>query len=124
AVTYGGIGMAAGHEMTHGFDTSGALFDEKGNARSWWTPSTFKKYLSKTMCFVREYSNFTVLNGVYHLRGRQTLNENIADNGGLRIAYLAYENWIKENGNDFALPGKLSSLTSKQLFFISFSQVS
>ncbi|PIK43744.1 putative endothelin-converting enzyme 1 [Apostichopus japonicus] len=79
----------------------------------------FPKFEEQTQCFVEQYSKYKVDNK--NVEGRKTLGENIADNGGLKSAFLAYEEWVHENGNEKALPGV--GLTSKQLFFLGFAQV-
>ncbi|XP_031552960.1 endothelin-converting enzyme 1-like [Actinia tenebrosa] len=118
AINFGSIGMATGHEITHGFDASGAMYNKDGNVKLWWTKDTLQKFEKKTKCMEKQYSKFLVYG--HHLNGKQTLNENIADNGGLRIAYEAYSKWLQTQGPDLTLP--TISLTPKQLFFLSFSQ--
>jgi endothelin-converting enzyme/putative endopeptidase len=88
ATNYGHIGAVVGHELTHGFDDEGAKFDAQGNLHDWWTPEDKKKFEAKTDCLANEYSQFTAVDDV-HVNGRLTLGENTADNGGLRLAYMA-----------------------------------
>ena len=88
ATNYGHIGAIVGHELTHGFDDQGAKFDAKGNLHDWWTPEDKKKFEEKTGCIVDEYSQFTAVDDV-KVNGKLTLGENTADNGGLRLAYIA-----------------------------------
>ena len=88
AVNFGGIGMVIGHELTHGFDDSGRQFDAEGNLKDWWTEQDGKEFEKRAACFVEEYSAFTAVGDV-KVNGELTLGENAADNGGLRIAYMA-----------------------------------
>ncbi len=88
AVDYGSIGVIVGHELTHGFDDQGRKFDADGNLKEWWTKSDGEKFEKLADCFVNEYSSFYVLPDL-HLNGKLTLGENTADNGGMRLAYLA-----------------------------------
>jgi putative endopeptidase len=94
AVNFGAIGAAIGHELTHGFDDQGRKFDAKGNLADWWTEQDAKEFEKRASCLADEYSAFTVADGV-HLNGRLTLGENTADNGGVRIAYMALEDSLK-----------------------------
>ncbi len=88
AVNYGHIGAVVGHELTHGFDDEGRQFDANGNLKDWWTESDAKQFDEKADCEVKEYGDFTVAGGV-KVNGKLTLGENTADNGGLRLAYIA-----------------------------------
>jgi endothelin-converting enzyme/putative endopeptidase len=88
ATNYGHIGAVVGHELTHGFDDQGAKFDAAGNLHDWWTPEDKKKFEEKTGCIDAEYSGFTAVDDV-KVNGKLTLGENTADNGGLRLAYIA-----------------------------------
>ena len=94
AVNFGSIGVVIGHEMTHGFDDEGSQFDGKGNLREWQTPEDRKAFTERTDCEVKEYSGFESAPG-QNLNGKLTLGENTADNGGLRIAYLALMNTLQ-----------------------------
>ncbi len=89
AVNYGAIGAIIGHEISHGFDDKGSLYDEKGNLRTWWTAEDRARFEAKTKLLVAAYSAFSPVKG-YNLNGELTLGENIADNSGLEIAYKAY----------------------------------
>ena len=126
ALNYAAIGSVIGHEISHGFDNNGRKRDKKGLLRSWWNNSTVTKYLERAQCFIDQYNNFSVpeLAGmdVTHLNGTKTLGENIADNGGLRQAYRAYQNYIRFNGPEPQLPG-LEKYTMEQLFFIAFANI-
>jgi endothelin-converting enzyme/putative endopeptidase len=94
AVNYGAIGGVIGHELTHGFDDQGRQYDAQGNLRDWWTAEDGKKFQERATCMEKEYDSFTVKDPAnpdkpIHLNGRLTLGENAADNGGLRISYMA-----------------------------------
>lgn len=116
AVNYGGIGAVIGHEMTHGFDDQGRKFDGDGNLRDWWTAQDGAEFEKRAACISNEYSGFTSVADV-NLNGKLTLGENSADNGGLRVAYLALENTLK--GKKDTVDG----LTPEQRFFVGFAQV-
>src|SRR3954470_23071887 len=88
-VNFGGAGAVIGHELTHGFDDQGRQFDARGNLKDWWTPADAKAFEDRAQCFVDEYGNFSPVEDV-KLNGKLTLGENTADNGGLRIALMAY----------------------------------
>src|SRR3954470_10447103 len=89
AVNYGGAGGVIGHELTHGFDDQGRKFDAQGNLRDWWTPADGANYEQRATCVADQYSGYTVT-GDTKINGRLTLGENTADNGGLRLALMAY----------------------------------
>nr|XP_034989118.1 endothelin-converting enzyme-like 1 isoform X1 [Zootoca vivipara] len=118
SLNYGGIGTIIGHELTHGYDDWGGQYDRHGNLMHWWTDSSYSKFLKKAECIVNLYDNFTVYN--QRVNGKHTLGENIADMGGLKLAYYAYQKWVRENGPENPLhPLKY---THEQLFFIAFAQ--
>ncbi|XP_063350410.1 endothelin-converting enzyme 2b isoform X2 [Pelmatolapia mariae] len=119
ALNFGGIGVVMGHELTHAFDDQGREYDKEGNLRPWWQNSSVEAFRQRTECMVDQYSRYTV-NGE-HINGKQTLGENIADNGGLKAAYHAYRSWIQGNGDEKRLPAV--NLTNDQLFFVGFAQV-
>ncbi|KFV78037.1 Neprilysin [Struthio camelus australis] len=122
SLNYGGIGMVIGHEITHGFDDNGRNFNENGDLIDWWTEESAHNFKEQSQCMVYQYGNFSWdLAGGQHLSGINTLGENIADNGGVRQAYKAYENFVKKNGNEKLLPGL--EMNHKQLFFLNFAQV-
>lgn len=108
-----------GHELTHAFDDQGREYDKEGNLRPWWQNSSVEAFRQRTECMVDQYGRYTV-NGE-HINGKQTLGENIADNGGLKAAYHAYRSWIQGNGDEKRLPAV--NLTNDQLFFVGFAQV-
>jgi endothelin-converting enzyme/putative endopeptidase len=119
AVNYGHMGAVVGHELTHGFDDAGAKFDAKGNLTDWWTPEDQKKFARRTACFVDEYSHFTAVNDV-KVNGKLTLSENIADNGGVRLAYMALMARATLSGIDLNL--KSDGYTQAQQFFLGAAQ--
>ncbi|XP_065222386.1 endothelin-converting enzyme homolog isoform X2 [Planococcus citri] len=122
AMNYGSIGMVIGHELTHGFDNTGKHFDEFGRINKWWSKSTEEEYQKRAKCFIHEYDSYN--KGVIRLKnalnGTITLNENIADNGGVQLAYYAYKNYVKRYGPEQLLP-RLKYFTPDQLFFLSFA---
>ncbi|XP_031553864.1 neprilysin-like [Actinia tenebrosa] len=117
-LNYGGIGMVIGHEITHGFDGTGRLFDKDGNYKTWWSDESNQNFLQRASCLVKQYDKFSLF-GV-KLNGSNTLNENIADNGGIKIAYSGYKSWVKAHGMEGVLPGL--GLTADQLFFVGFAR--
>jgi predicted metalloendopeptidase len=117
-VNYGAIGAVVGHELTHGFDDQGRQFDPHGNLRDWWTPEDAKEFDKRADCFVQEYSSFSPLPGV-HLNGKLTLGENTADNGGLRLAFMALMDSLKGH----PAPPKVDGLTEEQRLFLGWGQV-
>ncbi|XP_053546209.1 endothelin-converting enzyme 1 isoform X2 [Bombina bombina] len=119
ALNFGGIGVVMGHELTHAFDDQGREYDKDGNLRPWWNNSSVEAFKKQTECITQQYENYTV-NGE-SLNGKHTLGENIADNGGLKAAYRAYQNWVRKNGEEQVLPSL--GLTNDQLFFVGFAQV-
>ncbi|HWE85177.1 MAG TPA: M13 family metallopeptidase [Terracidiphilus sp.] len=119
AENYGHVGAVVGHELTHGFDDQGRQFDAAGNLKEWWTPEDAKKFEAKADCEVKEYGDFTVPGDV-HVNGKLTLGENTADNGGLRLAYMALlEDAKRKNLN---LDEKQDGYTPAQQFFLAFGQ--
>jgi putative endopeptidase len=123
AFNYGGIGAVIGHEMTHGFDDQGSQYDGKGNLREWQTPADRKAFTERTDCEVTEYGNFEPVPGA-KLNGKLTLGENTADNGGIRIAYLALMNTLEQEGKKAdAKDASMGDFTPAQQFFITFGQV-
>uniref|UniRef100_A0A8C1H1Y2 Neprilysin n=1 Tax=Cyprinus carpio carpio TaxID=630221 RepID=A0A8C1H1Y2_CYPCA len=122
SLNYGGIGMVIGHEITHGFDDNGRNFDKDGDLKDWWTPSSTQKFHELSKCIVDQYGSYSwdLANG-QNLNGNNTLGENIADNGGIRQSYQAYQNYVKKHGKEAPLPG--IDLNHEQLFFLNFAQV-
>jgi predicted metalloendopeptidase len=120
AINYGAAGAVIGHEMTHGFDDQGRKFDGQGNLRDWWTQADGAEFEKRAACVANEYSGFTAVDDV-KVNGRLTLGENTADNGGLRVAYMAMENARKNSaGTD---DGKLDGYTPEQRFFLGWAQI-
>ncbi len=117
AINYGGIGMVIGHEITHGFDDQGCQYDAQGNMKNWWTKEDAEKFAAKTKGLVDQYSACTILDGL-HVNGELTLGENIADFGGIAIAYDAYKMTKQGQGNE-----KIDGFTGDQRFFLGFAQV-
>ncbi len=117
AINYGAIGMVIGHEMTHGFDDQGSQYDEKGNMQNWWSAADAAKFKAKTGGVVKQYNAFTVLDSL-HVNGELTLGENLADIGGLAIAYDAFKMTKQGQGNE-----KIDGFTPDQRFFIGYAQV-
>jgi putative endopeptidase len=118
ASNYGGIGMVIGHELTHGFDDRGRKFDAIGNRRDWWTAEDATRYTVKADAIAKQYEAYQPLPGV-SINGRATLGENIADFGGLRVAYLGMQKAIANNA---ANGKKMDGLAAEQRFFINYAQ--
>ncbi len=119
ALNFGGMGAVIGHELTHGFDDQGALFDAEGNLHDWWTPEDQKAFKERTQCIVDEYDQFVAVDDV-HVRGKLTLGENTADNGGLRIANMAL---MKSLADAATQPEKIDGFTPEQRLFIGWGQI-
>ncbi|WP_443937530.1 M13 family metallopeptidase [Pedobacter sp. MW01-1-1] len=117
AINYGAIGAVIGHEMTHGFDDQGRQYDADGNLKEWWTIADADKFKTKADKVAAFYSNFTLLDN-QHVNGQLTLGENLADMGGLNIAYDAFK--LTEQGRG---DKKIDGFTPDQRFFLSFAQV-
>ena len=117
AVNYGAIGGVIGHEMSHGFDDQGSQFDKYGNQRNWWTAQDKKNFDARTKVLVDWFSSFDVLPGI-KVNGKQTLGENIGDNGGLNISFRALQNSMKE----YPLAVK-DGFTPEQRFFLAWGRV-
>jgi putative endopeptidase len=126
AVNFGGIGVVIGHEMTHGFDDEGSQYDGKGNLREWQTAEDRKAFTERTDCVADEYSGFEAAPAhadtpAQNLNGKLTLGENTADNGGLRIAYMALIDTLAAEHK--TLDEKVDGFTEAQRYFIGFAQV-
>lgn len=117
AVNYGGIGAVIGHEMTHGFDDQGRQFDAQGNLTDWWTPESAKRFTEASAAIVKQFSGYVAIDDL-HVNGELTQGENIADLGGVKIAYAALQK---------ALAGKpatkIDGFTPEQRFFLSWATV-
>ncbi len=118
AVNFGGIGVVIGHEMTHGFDDQGSKYDGHGNVREWQAPADRKAFIERTDCEVKEYGSFEAAPG-QKLNGQLTLGENTADNGGLRLAYVA----LMHSLADQSAAALIDGYTPAQRFFLAFGQV-
>lgn len=115
AVNYAGIGAVIGHEMTHGFDDQGRMYDKDGNLKDWWTKEDAEKFKEHVQVLVNEYNSFIPFDST-HLNGELTLGENIADFGGITVAYAAWQ--MAHPNND-----KIDGFTPQQRFFLSFGQI-
>jgi len=120
AVNYGGIGAVIGHELTHGFDDQGRRYDGEGNLRDWWTADDAKAFENRADCISNEYGGFSPVPDV-KLNGKLTLGENSADNGGLRLAYMALMDSLADHTTDKA--EKKDGFTPQQQFFLGFAQI-
>jgi putative endopeptidase len=109
--------MVIGHEMTHGFDDQGSQYDDKGNMVNWWGKDDITKFKSKTAGVVAQYNDFVLFDSI-HIKGELTLGENLADIGGLAIAYDAFKMTKQGQGAD-----KIDELTPDQRFFLGYAQV-
>ena len=117
AMNYGAIGGVIGHEMSHGFDDQGSLFDKDGNQHDWWTPADKKNFEARTKILVQHFSSLEAVPGV-KINGELTLGENIGDNGGLNIAYRALQNVMKDEKL-----GVKDGFTPEQRFFLAWARV-
>jgi putative endopeptidase len=119
-VNYGGMGAVIGHEMTHGFDDQGRQFDAVGNLRDWWSPKSAAKFKERSQAVVQQYSEYTPVPGT-HVNGELTLGENIADIGGIKLAYAALQKALDKNPQ--AREQKIDGFTPEQRFFLGWAQV-
>jgi len=117
AMNYGAIGGVIGHEMSHGFDDQGSQFDKTGNQRDWWTEQDKKNYEQRTKVLEEAFGKFEAVPGKF-INGKLTLGENIGDNGGLNIAFRAFQNAMKEHPLQ-----KADGFTPEQRFFLSWGRV-
>ena len=118
AVNFGGIGAVIGHEITHGFDDSGAEFDAEGNLQNWWTPADKENFEKVTAALAKQFDQYEPVKGIF-VNGIFTNGENIADLGGVNIAYDALQMYL----NDHEKIEKISNFTQEQRFFISWATV-
>lgn len=116
---FGGIGSVIGHELTHGFDVSGANYDGEGNIKDWWTEEDRKKFEEITKKLEKEYSNYSVYEGI-NVNGKFTLTENIADLGGVNIAYDALKLYLKDHP---WMDIKINNYTQEKLFFLNYGRI-
>ncbi|KAH7130947.1 hypothetical protein EDB81DRAFT_905670 [Dactylonectria macrodidyma] len=123
-ILFGGMGSVVGHEITHGFDNTGRLFDLDGNLTTWWDESSIAAFQEKATCFVEQYSAFTVTGpdgSEVPVDGEKTLGENIADAGGVVSSFAAWKKFEAQRGESKSLPG-LHMFTHEQLFFLKWGQ--
>ena len=118
AINYGGMGAVIGHEMTHGFDDQGRKFDGQGNREDWWTEADAAEYVSRADRVVAQYDSYVAVDSL-HLNGKLTLGENIADIGGLKIAYTALQKALAGKPR----PAVIDGFTPEQRFFLGWAQV-
>ncbi|MEO6902365.1 MAG: M13 family metallopeptidase [Bacteroidia bacterium] len=117
AVNYGSMGAIIGHELTHGFDDQGAGFDADGNLKNWWTKEDLSNFKTKTNVLVKQFNDYVAIDDM-HVKGELTLGENIADLGGLTIAYYALQKSLEGK----PVPAKIDGFTAEQRFFIAWTQ--
>ncbi|ULU07223.1 hypothetical protein L3Y34_018763 [Caenorhabditis briggsae] len=117
---YGAIGMGIGHEITHGYDDLGAQYDDKGNLRGWWHTETMTTFQKKKQCFVAQYGSKIEPQTGRKVDGKMTIGENIADNGGLRVAFQAYQLKLDREKETRRLPG-MTEFSPNQLFFLAYA---
>src|SRR5881396_1507986 len=120
AVNYGGIGAVIGHEMTHGFDDQGRQFDATGNLRDWWSKKSAAEYDKRRKAVVQQYNEYEPLQGL-HVNGELTQGENIADIGGVKLAYAALQKALDKHPEERTK--KIDGLTPEQRFFLSFAAI-
>ncbi|MBV7439863.1 M13 family metallopeptidase [Weeksellaceae bacterium TAE3-ERU29] len=118
AVNFGGMGAVIGHEISHGFDDSGAKYDGDGNLNDWWTPEDQQKFEKLGKSLANQYSKYEPFEGI-NVNGEATLGENIADLGGVNVSYDALQLYLKDHGN----PGLIDGFTPNQRFFISWATI-
>ncbi len=121
AMNYGAIGAVMGHELSHGFDDQGRKFDPRGQLREWWEPAASERFSEQAACVDELYSGYEIEPGV-RVDGQLTLGENIADIGGVKQAFAAYQSWQSRQEAGEASSG-VEGLSGDQLFFVSFAQV-
>ena len=117
AMNFGGIGAVVGHELTHGFDDQGRQFDPQGNLNDWWTKEDADEFKKRTKCVVDQYSSFTAIDDV-KVNGELTLGENVADNGGMRVAYMAMLAAMAGKK-----PASIDGFSAQQRFFLGWANV-
>jgi putative endopeptidase len=118
AVNYGGMGSVIGHEMSHGFDDQGAQYDPKGNLKNWWSDADLAAFKQRTGLVTTQFDEYTVLDSM-HVQGKLTLGENIADLGGLNIAYAALQKSMQGKPR----PPLIDGFTPEQRFFLAWAQI-
>lgn len=118
AINYGAIGAVIGHEITHGFDDSGSQYDAEGNLKMWWTPEDRKKFNERADCVANQFNGYQIQDGL-NINGRLTLGENLADLGGLTMAYAAYQKSLEGEPK----PANIDGFTPEQRLFLGYAQV-
>ena len=118
AVNFGAMGMVVGHELTHGFDDEGRQFDAKGNLADWWTPESGKAFVERAECVKKQFDGYVAVDDL-HVNGALTLGENVADLGGLKLAFAAMQAYAKAHPERAAPP---SRFTPEQQFFLGTAQ--
>src|SRR5204862_1640273 len=116
APNYGNTGMTIGHELTHGFDDEGRKFDAVGTLKDWWTPGDAKAFEDRAACISKQYSGYTVIDDV-KINGELTLGEDVADLGGLILAWMAWKMEIAGKA-----PESRDGLSPEQRFFVGYAQ--
>jgi endothelin-converting enzyme/putative endopeptidase len=116
APNYGNTGGTIGHELTHGFDDEGRQFDAKGDLRDWWQPQDAKEFEARTQCIVDQYAQYTIVDDI-KINSKLTLGEDVADVGGLILAYMA---WKQKTRKQKLEP--IDNLTPEQRFFVGYGQ--
>jgi len=125
ALNFGAIGVVIGHEMTHGFDDEGRQYDKYGNFIQWWDSGDVTAFQQHAACISNQYSQFTITGPdgkTYNVDGNNTLGENIADNGGLKESFRAYQSYTVKNSEQGQVKAAFN-LTAEQLFFVSYGQI-
>ncbi|MEO8074068.1 MAG: M13 family metallopeptidase [Acidobacteriota bacterium] len=118
AINYGSIGAVIGHEITHGFDDQGSQYDAEGNLKMWWTPEDRKKFEERADCVANQFNGYQIQDGL-NINGKLTLGENLADLGGLTMAYAAYQKSLEGKPK----PANIDGFTPEQRFFLGYAQV-
>lgn len=118
ASNYGGIGTVIGHEMTHGFDDSGRRYDHAGNLVDWWSKESGEEFNRRAAKVVEQFNSYTVLDGTLHLKGELTQGENIADLGGIKVAFAALQKALEGKSRE-----KIDGWTPEQRFFLSYANI-
>nr|XP_006819891.1 PREDICTED: endothelin-converting enzyme 2-like [Saccoglossus kowalevskii] len=122
ALNYGGIGYVIAHELIHGFDTRGRLYNKHGTIAPWWSEESSTRFEQRAQCVINLYDGYEVEGTNTHVNGNLTLAENIADLGAIRQSYNAYKSWTSMHGEEQLLPGL--GMSNEQVFFLAFAQVS